>query len=128
MSKLGDVPCGPCHACCRSEIVALIPEDGDDVASYEHEVTTLPGIGDVAFLKHQKNGCCVYLGRDGCTIRDRRPIMCRVFDCRGFYLGRDRAGRQALAKGNPLVRAILNAGHQRLKTLDASEFNKVPRA
>jgi Fe-S-cluster containining protein len=90
------------------------------------KLRTLPGIGDVATLKHKKNGECIYLARGGCSIRERRPIMCRVFDCRGFYLGRTRAERQALAKGNPLCRTILNAGHQRLKTLDASEFAKVP--
>ena len=125
MTKLGDVPCGPCRACCRSEAIALFPEDGDDVASYEHELISFPGIGEVAVLKHKPNGDCIYLDRDGCSIHHRRPEICRVFDCRAFYLGMSRAERQTTRKHSPLTRATLNAGHERLKTLDPSELQKM---
>jgi Fe-S-cluster containining protein len=126
MSKLGDVPCGPCHACCRSELIALIPEDGDDVASYDHDLIFLPGLGEVAYIKHRKNGDCVYLGRDGCTIHQRRPVICRAFDCRAFYLSKTRAERQEHRKAGAMARAVLNAGHERMKTLDIGEVRKVP--
>lgn len=45
MSKLGDVPCGPCRACCRSEVIALLPDEGDVIESYEHETMFVNGMG-----------------------------------------------------------------------------------
>lgn len=33
-------------------------------------------------LAHKANGECVYLGKKGCTIHDRAPIVCKAFDCR----------------------------------------------
>lgn len=81
----------------------------------------------MAYLKHRKNGDCIYLGRDGCTIRERRPHLCRIFDCRGHYLSKTRAERQELSTGSPLARTIFNAGRTRLKTLDLLEIAKVPK-
>jgi Fe-S-cluster containining protein len=126
MTKLGDVPCGPCRACCRSELIALLAEEGDDIASYDHEMVFINGFGDFPFLKHKKNGECVYLGRDGCTIHARRPHICRFFDCRGFYLSKTRAERLEHRKEGATARAVLTAGHARVKTLDFGELRKVP--
>jgi uncharacterized protein len=117
----GKVPCGPCHACCHSELVALLADEGDDVASYEHELIFLDGLGEQPYLKHRKDGACVYLGRDGCTIHHRRPYMCRIFDCRVHYLNYSREQRREFCEGSPLARKIFNAGKQRLPTLDLSK-------
>jgi Fe-S-cluster containining protein len=126
MTKLGDVPCGPCRACCRSELIVLIPEDGDDVESYDHEMVFINGAGEMPFLKHRKNGDCVYLDRDGCTIHERRPSLCRIFDCRAFYLSKTREQRQEHRKAGATARAVLNAGRERVKTLDIRDMRKVP--
>ena len=127
MTKLGDVACGACHACCRSELIAVLPDEGDKLADYEHDVLFVPALGEIAYLKHKRNGDCFYLGRDGCTIHHRRPHICRIFDCRAFYLSKARSERQAISKGSPLSRVIFNAGRERVKTLDIDELRKVPK-
>ena len=56
---------------------------GDDPALYK----TVPHHkfpGDL-MLDHKPNGDCIYLGKVGCTIYDKRPRMCREFDCRNFF-------------------------------------------
>lgn len=120
MSNLGDVPCGPCHACCRHELIVLLPDEGDIVESYDHVVMFIPGAGETPYLRQKKNGECIYLGRDGCTIHQRRPHICKIFDCRMFYLSKSRAERQALRAGSQTTAAIFNAGRTRLKTLNLS--------
>lgn len=127
LTRLGDVPCGGCQACCKAELIALVPEDGDIVESYDHEMVFIDGVGEFAFLKHRKNGDCVYLGRDGCTIRERRPALCRAFDCRGFFLSKTRAERLEHRKSGAVARAVLNAGRERLKTLDISDMRRMPK-
>ena len=97
-----------------------MPEDGDVVDSYEHQVMMIPGVGMLAFLKQRANGDCIYLGRDGCTIHKRAPLICQTFDCRAFYLSKTRAERQALSHGSKNSKAIFFAGRTRLKTLDLS--------
>jgi Fe-S-cluster containining protein len=78
--KLRDVsvPCGACHACCRAELIPLYPEYGDDLLLYPwHYVANRPT------LLQRSNGDCWYLQENGrCAIYDRRPRLCRVFDCR----------------------------------------------
>lgn len=99
----------------------LVPEDGDDVASYETETFTLPGGGASGpILKHKPGPAheCIYLGEHGCTIYDRRPKVCRVFDCRRFYLSLadlPRAQRKRWENGSEVIRA----GKARLDTLPA---------
>jgi len=72
------VPCGSCNECCRNDAIFMHPECGDDPATYETE----PYEGRV-ILKHKDNGDCIYLDRaTGCTIHERRPVVCRELDCR----------------------------------------------
>lgn len=130
MSKAGDVPCGPCHACCKTD-VALLPEEGDKIEEYDHVWITLPdGPPDgprsttLAFLRKQPNGECVYLGRDGCTIHGRAPHICKIFDCRVFFLSHNRAERHNMSKHNPESRKILNAGRERMKTLEMGNVSR----
>lgn len=125
MTKLGDVPCGPCRACCRYELIPLFPQDGDNLETYEHETKDIPGIGALHFLKHGKNGDCFYLGRDGCTIHDRAPVVCKTFDCRGWYIKHDRAQRREMVRQSPSSRTVLTAGRSRMATLDVNELSKV---
>ena len=118
MTKLGDVPCNGCHHCCRSEVVAILPEEGDDLQRYDHQIIDVPGQGAVAVLKHRPNGDCVYLDDNGCTIHGHAPFMCRIFDCRRWYQGHTRSQRRKMIAGSPLTRHVFDAGRQRLHTLD----------
>ena len=119
MTGLGDVPCGNCHHCCRSEVIAILPEEGDDPQLYDHHIIELPGQGAVAVLKHRPNGDCVYLDEvTGCTIHGHAPMICRTFDCRRWYQGHTRAERRKMIAGSPATRHVFNAGRERLHTLD----------
>ncbi len=117
MSVLGDVPCGPCRACCRSDLIPLMPERGDLVWTYEHDVIATPA-GPAAVLRCAGSGDCIYLGPGGCTIHDRAPAVCRAFDCRALFRSKTRAERHAMVNFSAASKEIFSAGRIRLKTLD----------
>jgi Fe-S-cluster containining protein len=80
------------------------------------------GAGNGVFLlATTPDGACVYLGPEGCTIYDRRPLLCRSFDCRKHYLILPRQDRDNLVRLKLSSRAVFNEGRKRLKTLSASE-------
>jgi hypothetical protein len=60
MSALGDVPCGLCRACCQHDMIPLVPERGDLIWTYDHEVIATTA-GTAAILQCAKNGECTYL-------------------------------------------------------------------
>ena len=66
-------------------------------------------------------GACVYLGEKGCTIYERRPLICRTFDCRKHYLILPRQDRDNLVRLKLSSRAVFNAARARLTTLSAEE-------
>ena len=114
---LTDVPCNGCTECCRNgQALVLHPEAGDDVASYRHRVTA-DGVSVLA----TEDGRCVYLGDSGCTIYQRRPLLCRSFDCRKHYLMLPRQDRDNLVQLGLSSRAVFNAGRARLKSLSSAE-------
>jgi len=120
-SEQTGVPCDGCTECCRNnQGLFLHPEQGDDVESYRHHVAT-DRAGNPVFLLATANGACVYLGPAGCTIYDRRPLLCRSFDCRKHYLILPRQDRDNLVRLGLSSRAVFNAGRARIGTLSASE-------
>ena len=118
-----NVSCGGCTECCKSnQGLVLHPEHGDDVESYESRILAASGAdGDPVFELATENGQCVYLGPKGCTIYDRRPYLCRSFDCRKHYLILPRQDRDNLVRIGLSSRAVFNAGRLRVKTLSAVE-------
>lgn len=76
--ELGNVPCNGCTLCCRGDAILLLPGDSDDYQTEPHSLT------GQRMLARKPNGHCIYLGAAGCTIYDRRPQLCREFDCRGL--------------------------------------------
>jgi hypothetical protein len=72
------VPCGTCSACCRSDFDINL-ETQDDPTLYQTQVG--PKTGQLSLAK-TPDGACVYLQNDKCSIYDRRPNVCRSFDCR----------------------------------------------
>jgi uncharacterized protein len=117
MTALGNVPCNGCRACCLHDTIPLLPERGDLIWTYEHEVIATAA-GPTAVLRYGETGECIYLGPDGCTIHDRAPAICRAFDCREIFLSKTRAERLALIKSGVVSNEVFLAGRKRLKTLD----------
>lgn len=111
------VPCNGCTACCRGELVVLDP-DVDDMNGYLVDAATIGGV-DAKVLKRKPNGDCVYLGDGGCTIWNRAPAMCRVFDCRLFFLKFTNAQRRGL----PDAKDIFQAAKARLPSLRVRPSN-----
>ena len=100
----------------------LHPAQGDDVASYEVRAAAHPDTGETIYLLATKeNGECIYLGPSGCTIYERRPLLCRTFDCRKHYLILPRQDRDNLVRLGLSSRVVFNAGRQRVKSLSATE-------
>jgi hypothetical protein len=62
-----------------------------------------------------------YLGDSGCTIYERRPLLCRTFDCRKHYLILPRQDRDNLVRLGLSSRSVFNAGKARLETLSPEE-------
>ena len=117
MTALGNVPCNGCRACCLHDMIPLMPERGDLIWTYEHEViATLAG--PAAVLRCAESGECIYLGRDGCTIHDRAPAICKAFDCRAMFLSKTRAERHAMVGSGMASKEVFSAGRKRLETLD----------
>lgn len=119
LTPIADVPCGSCKLCCTGRSAVMVMSDhGDDVASYD--TTTFPGMGDIPFLKFKPNGDCMYLGVEGCTIHDRAPFMCRIFDCREQHKMYTKSQRQELVRTGALSAEVLRRGaillHQQTKT------------
>lgn len=99
------VNCGSCRACCH-QLVSLRPSDLAN-GPWELDPVFLNKV-----LKRRPDGSCVYLDAMlGCTIYDRRPEICRVFDCgdwytklspedrRGILIEGDKADKEMLASG-----------------------------
>jgi Fe-S-cluster containining protein len=120
--NLTDVPCKGCIECCRSgQGLFLHPDQGDDVDSYRTRTVTDTNGKSVFVLETTSQGACVYLGERGCTIYDRRPLLCRSFDCRKHYLILPRQDRDNLVRLKLSSRAVFNAGRARVSTLSAGE-------
>ena len=117
------MPCNGCTECCSSnQGLFLHPEQGDEVGSYRHQVLRDQATGNPVFLlATEANGQCVYLGASGCTIYDRRPLLCRSFDCRKHYLILPKQDRDNLVRLGLSSRAVFNAGRARLKSLSSEK-------
>ena len=76
------LPCNGCTICCQGDAIYMHPELGDDTTLYDCELYNGRFI-----LKHKENLDCIYLDRKkGCTIWERRPVICRELDCRSWLL------------------------------------------
>lgn len=105
------MPCDGCTACCRGRAIRpLYPERGDVVQHYSHQY-----VDGIPALAWNKDGDCIYVGSEGCTIHARRPALCRGYDCRVAYLAVTRRQRRADAKGRPYQKAIYAAARKLLK-------------
>jgi Fe-S-cluster containining protein len=108
------VPCNGCTAFCRHERIILSEEHGDDHTQY-YAIPTRKGLdGPLEWmLAHKRNGDCIYLGKDGCTIHERAPWVCRQFDCRKWFLSFPEA-MQELLLPDDLDGEVVKAARARL--------------
>ena len=117
-----EVRCGACTECCRSnQGLYLHPAQGDQVETYQHRCIQDEAGDPVYLLATTSAGACVYLGPSGCTIYERRPLLCRSFDCRKHYLMLPRQDRDNLVRLGLSSRPVFNAGRKRLRSLSAGE-------
>ena len=104
---MSTLQCGRCTACCKRELVPLM--EGDDMSL---DAVLFQGMH---VLRHKENGDCIYLGKRGCKIYDRRPQICKAFDCRKFVLGSMRGiGSMLAVQKDP---EVVRAGMERMNTL-----------
>jgi Fe-S-cluster containining protein len=68
----------------------------------------------VIMLKRSDNGDCVYLKDGTCSIYERRPTICREFDCRAMFLGQSRNQRRDWVKTGMMPREVYQAARERL--------------
>jgi Fe-S-cluster containining protein len=80
-----DVPCGSCNACCRSAHIHadLLPHELKDFPDAV-PISDLIGSPESSGFALPKNadGSCSRLIDGKCSIYPRRPLSCRVYDCR----------------------------------------------
>lgn len=106
------VDCGSCRACCH-QVVVLVDEDPAD---YDCDPAAPAGL---SVLRRHSDGACVYLGPDGCTIYDRRPAICKAFDCGLWFRTTDRAYRRHIKRvGDEQDRRLLDEGRRRALARD----------
>lgn len=66
-------------------------------------------------LKRDHAGNCVYLGKRGCQIHGRAPVMCRRFDCREYALAVEKM--DASQRGQRISIPSIQEGVKRLAAL-----------
>ena len=86
--------------------------EGDDPEQYDTEPITING-RQIFVLRRQPNGDCIYLD-GGCTIHDRAPTVCRVYDCAAAYRmwGHHEAKQRMPRKILKRARKLLKSGYE----------------
>ena len=105
-----DVPCNGCTACCRGDVVRILPhEDAKRWRTMPH-----PKIEGALALAH-KGGNCVYLTDASCDIHGKQPEMCRSMDCRLLVSSLPRQHVQYLVSIGALQRDVVKRGRELLR-------------
>jgi Fe-S-cluster containining protein len=113
---MSDVPCNGCTVCCRQQIVLLGDRDEPNIAAYDYR-----HIGDHRVLNNKPNGECTHLGPEGCTIYEKRPFVCRTYDCRKQFKILASSERRRFSNS-----ALGDEARKRLGTLDAGDLADLP--
>lgn len=107
------VPCNGCTACCRDH-QAVTWHPGDDASLF----TAIGRVGDDwQPMLPQHNGDCGYLIDDKCSIYERRPRICRAFDCRRQAAQFTPEQQIEGIMRNVFSAAVFRAGRERADTL-----------
>lgn len=117
---LPPLDCTGCTACCDRELLILHPEMGDDPSQYDTMQVTV-GDQSVTALRVDDDHGCVYCDHGtGCTIYDRRPALCKEFDCRRSVLSIPRAELDEYMRRGMFSRSMVKAGRDRLRRIMAT--------
>jgi hypothetical protein len=108
-----EIPCNGCTLCCQGDAVRLDKED----VSRGYQTEPHPFVQGALMLAHKPNGECVYLNKDGCSIHDHAPSLCRIADCRSLALRLSYAEARALHNMNRLDMMVWNQGHLLLEQM-----------
>lgn len=121
------VPCGTCTACCRGRTeVHILTDHGDRIEDYDRLQVHLP-TGRM-MLSFKDNGDCAYLEDGKCSIYDKRPAVCRAFDCRRErYAFNEKSRREMAIQYKVFSREIFEAGAERLPTMNLTQEEIVTR-
>lgn len=110
------VPCGSCSLCCHGEAIILHPDEGDDAKTYKTRTIWHPFQNKPVEALQQVGDACVYLSPlGGCSIWERRPVICRSFDCRRLTLKITPEMERKLVKMPNFDRAVFDKGREMLK-------------
>lgn len=90
-------PCGACDICCRSGY-EVTPEEGDNLSLFTGRTPD-----EKPILPLSEDGSCGYLGEEGCTVYERRPTQCRLYDCRPMAIAGFRYAGNARAELNAVI-------------------------
>jgi Fe-S-cluster containining protein len=113
---MSNVPCNGCTACCRQQVVLLSDRDEANMAAYDYR-----RIGKHLVLNNKPNGECTHLGPEGCTIYEKRPFVCRTYDCRKHLKCLAGNERRLFSRS-----ALGDEARKRLDTLDADDLADLP--
>jgi Putative zinc- or iron-chelating domain len=113
---MSDVPCNGCTACCRGHIVVLSDKDEANMPAYDWRQ-----LGKHKVLNNKPNGDCAHVGPDGCTIYEKRPAVCRTYDCRKHFKSLTGNERRRFSKS-----VLGDEARKRLDTLDAGDLADFP--
>ena len=80
--------CSQCGLCCHLFLINLSEEEYSS-GDYQTQLQEFGQINDFAkasscganILKNKKDGGCIYLKRNKCSIHKKRPQVCREFFC-----------------------------------------------
>jgi len=104
--------CGDCTFCCHDTLVIVM--DKEQFPFMEIDTIT-SGTESHSILKSKPNGDCIYLDKtksQPCTIYKNRPVMCQVYDCRGFYQSLKKRGRKIPAELEKVAKAAIKRSNQ----------------
>ena len=109
------VPCDGCTLCCKGQKVFLFDdEDATGLGAVPDIVPDFPGRPGRRALRLPLTaaGDCAHLTDHGCAIYERRPRVCRGFDCRAHYFlpANERRKREAMFSDHD--RAICRRGRE----------------
>ena len=104
------VPCGDCHACCRSFRHIRLDPDRDDLTVLQHDRRA----DGTVWLKIVDR-VCAHLKDGRCSVYDKRPVNCRIFDCRKWAETWDDLD-PSFREHNAELKPVIAEGRARLKT------------
>jgi hypothetical protein len=111
--SIKQVPCNGCTLCCQGDAVRLEKDDSPSEFKTEPHLFILGAL----MLAHKPNGECTYLLKDGCSIHERAPSLCRIADCRSLALRFDYTTAMQLHLMKRIDIRVWDQGHKLLEAM-----------